>query len=198
TACAGGGRQHRRRRGSGLPRQSGRTGQPAGAAEKRDRKRGAGGARSRVGAGPGPDRYRWDRRTGAARRGSGGNGDREPGLSGAVGIAGPLLRPDAAGPVREGRRMSIDAIMEASRSGLNYERLRLEAASRNIAGANTPVAPGSPATRTDVSGFAGQLQGTVKVVEQPVDVRHVHDPGHPLADASGQVAYPAVDMVREM
>jgi len=94
--------------------------------------------------------------------------------------------------------MSIDAIMEASRSGLNYERLRLEAASRNIAGANTPVAPGSPATRTDVSGFAGQLQGTVKVVEQPVDVRHVHDPGHPLADASGQVAYPAVDMVREM
>ena len=91
--------------------------------------------------------------------------------------------------------MDIDAIFAATRSGLEHERLRLDAASRNIAGSNVPVAVGETATQLKV-GFAGHL-GTA-AEEVPVDTRTVHDPGHPMADADGQVHYPATDLVHEM
>lgn len=91
--------------------------------------------------------------------------------------------------------MDIDAIFAATRRGLEHERLRLDAASRNIAGANVPVAAGDTATQLKV-GFAGHLGAATE--EVPVDTRTVHDPGHPLADADGQVHYPDVDLVGEM
>jgi len=74
--------------------------------------------------------------------------------------------------------MSIDAILEASRAGMQNERLRMDVASRN------------GAAFTSVLGAQGQ--------PQVVATRAVLDPGHPLADAQGMVHYPAVDMVQEM
>lgn len=95
--------------------------------------------------------------------------------------------------------MSIDAILEASRAGLDYERLRLDAASRNIANANVPVAPNAPAARMQLADFAGRLPADAPaLLEQPVATRQVHDPDHPMADAEGRVHYPATDLVHEM
>ena len=99
--------------------------------------------------------------------------------------------------------MSIDAIMEASRAGLAYERLRMEAASKNIAAANMPLAPNSGAVRTEVRsnapGFGQYITGNLVKVNQPqAATRAVHDPGHPMADAEGMVHYPATDLVSEM
>lgn len=94
--------------------------------------------------------------------------------------------------------MSIDAIVEASRAGMNQERLRLEAASRNIASANVPVAPGAQATRVEVTSFADRIGASPRLGERPAELRQVHDPSHPLADGSGNVSYPAVDLVIEM
>lgn len=95
--------------------------------------------------------------------------------------------------------MSIEAILEASRAGLDYERLRLDAASRNIANANVPLAPGAVASRLQAADFAGQLPAdAASFAEQPVETRTVHDPGHPMADAEGRVHYPATDLVQEM
>jgi flagellar basal-body rod protein FlgC len=91
--------------------------------------------------------------------------------------------------------MSIDSVVDATRAGLAYERLRLDAASRNIAAANMPVAADAVATRAQVLGggsFAAQ------VAEQPVATRTVLDPGHPMADANGMVHYAQTDMVQEM
>lgn len=92
--------------------------------------------------------------------------------------------------------MSIDAILEASRAGLDYERLRLDAASRNIANANVPLVPGAQAAGILSGDFAGALGVGEKAT--PATTRTVHDPGHPMADAEGFVHYPATDLVLEM
>lgn len=94
--------------------------------------------------------------------------------------------------------MAIDAILEASRSGMAYERLRLDAASRNIATANQPIAPGQAATLFQVSGAPGADPASAALGQRDAAVREVHDPGHPLADEAGMVRYAQVDLVQEM
>jgi flagellar basal-body rod protein FlgC len=95
--------------------------------------------------------------------------------------------------------MNIEGIFDATRAGLDHERLRLDVASRNIASANVPLAPGAAATRADATAFAGLVGADAgAVAEQPVATRQVHDPDHPMADADGQVHYPAIDLVHEM
>ena len=97
--------------------------------------------------------------------------------------------------------MPIDSILDAARAGLQYERLRLDAATRNIAGANVPVAHGQNATLWQVDGgadFANAVGAAPLLGEQRADTREVYDPGHPMADASGMVRYPKVDLVQEM
>jgi flagellar basal-body rod protein FlgC len=98
--------------------------------------------------------------------------------------------------------MPIESILDAPRAGLTYERLRLDAASRNVAGANVPIAPGQSATQLRVDGAAGDfarlLNGEVQTTPQQAAAREVYDPGHPMADAKGMVHYPATDMVQEM
>jgi flagellar basal-body rod protein FlgC len=104
--------------------------------------------------------------------------------------------------------MSVDSILAATRFGLEYERLRLEAASHNIAVANTPVAPGRPAQLMQVAalhaaGFDAAIgglepHGHPALVATDVAQREVHDPSDPAADKNGMVSYPRVDMVTEM
>ncbi|MGN6153584.1 MAG: flagellar basal body rod protein FlgC [Lysobacteraceae bacterium] len=92
--------------------------------------------------------------------------------------------------------MPTASALEAARGGMDYERLRLEAASRNIANANAPIAPGAPGTLWRVRGapdFAGAALDAGEA-----EVRQVYDPGHPMAGADGMVRYPAVDLVQEM
>jgi len=97
--------------------------------------------------------------------------------------------------------MPVDSVLDVARDGLSYERLRLDAASRNIAAANVAVPAGQDAMLWRVGsgdGF-GQLLGQSGGLERaPVASRTVHDPGNPLADANGQVRFPQVDLVQEM
>lgn len=94
--------------------------------------------------------------------------------------------------------MSIEAILEASRAGMQNERLRLDQASRHVALANQPIDPRSLGSVND--GFASALMagGLSPPAIQSLGTRSVLDPGHPMADAEGRVHYPAVDMVHEM
>ncbi|MEG3184650.1 flagellar basal body rod protein FlgC [Novilysobacter erysipheiresistens] len=92
--------------------------------------------------------------------------------------------------------------MSAAREGLNYERMRMDAASRNIAAANVPVPVGQTATQWKVdlqAGDFGQLVGSGTAAhETPTGSRSVHDPAHPMADSDGMVRYPDTDLVHEM
>jgi flagellar basal-body rod protein FlgC len=96
--------------------------------------------------------------------------------------------------------MSIDAITLASKAGLTYERMRMDAASRNIAASNVPLTNGASAQRTEALQPAGFEQAMLQVGLQQVPARErtVHDPGHPLADANGMVRYSEIDLVQEM
>lgn len=96
--------------------------------------------------------------------------------------------------------MSVESIMEATRAGLAYERLRMEAASRNIASSNVALPANATATRATVGAFASHLGGDMQtqLLDGPAATRAVHDPAHPLADADGMVRYPATNMVEEI
>ncbi|WP_051528812.1 flagellar basal body rod protein FlgC [Microvirgula aerodenitrificans] len=106
--------------------------------------------------------------------------------------------------------------MAISESGMRIEQLRAETAARNIARANVPLAAGvTPrgplrvVARADGLAFGWLLQaerqgmaaGLVRgqVVESADrGPRQVLDPGHPLADGHGFVAYPGIRTLDEM
>lgn len=97
--------------------------------------------------------------------------------------------------------MPIDSVLDVAREGLNYERLRLDAASRNIAAANVAVPAGQEVTLWQVGhgGAFGQwLEQGSALQQTPAAARVVHDPGNPMADSNGQVRFPQVDLVQEM
>lgn len=99
--------------------------------------------------------------------------------------------------------------INTSASALTAQRLRMDIIADNIANANTTRgADGKPFQRR-VPVFAEYIQDAmdgqhlqgVQVVEVRKDnaqPRYVYDPGHPDADARGYVAYPNVNIVREM
>ncbi|HET7370772.1 MAG TPA: flagellar basal body rod C-terminal domain-containing protein [Gammaproteobacteria bacterium] len=106
--------------------------------------------------------------------------------------------------------MGFDQLFGISEFGLNFERLRLEAAARNLAMANTVMADGatvrplrvSAMRRAEGSPFDSLINGealpTVTISEAPAGARIVHDPDSPLADAKGNVRYPDIDPVEQM
>lgn len=98
--------------------------------------------------------------------------------------------------------MPVESILDAARAGLAYERARLDAASRNIAGANAPLAPGVAATQWQVpaqpGGFGALVAEGAAAVQAPVATREVHDPANPMADAEGTVRYADIDLVQQM
>lgn len=86
--------------------------------------------------------------------------------------------------------MSADSLFAVARSGLDHERTRLEAATRGIAMANTPLDPSKAAGKSDFAGALGLPPGGAE--------RLVRDPSNPMADAHGMVHYPKVDLVAQM
>lgn len=98
-----------------------------------------------------------------------------------------------------------------SSAGLEIERLRVEVASLNLANAHTVAdADGTVfqpsrvvARSAGVEAFAGQVQRHLALPVATVEPstlapRRVHEPGHPLADERGFVAYAPVDPATEM
>ena len=116
--------------------------------------------------------------------------------------------------------MGMFSMMQISASALTAERQRSEITSANLANAETTHSDqGGPFVRkevvfsatngslfhsalNEVSGFSAQPPaGSVQltdVVDDPTPSVERYDPGNPDADASGYVAYPAIDPVHEM
>jgi len=113
--------------------------------------------------------------------------------------------------------MSMFSALEISGSAMQAERQRAEVVATNMANAETTRTPGGgPYRRKQVvfSGsnsspfqlvFAGlrRLTGrsavhVSKVVTDPSPSVMRYEPGHPDADKSGYVAYPAVNPIEEM
>ncbi|USX18346.1 flagellar basal body rod protein FlgC [Oxalobacteraceae bacterium OTU3REALA1] len=111
--------------------------------------------------------------------------------------------------------MDYNQTFAISAAGMQLERTRVDVAALNLANANTVVGAGSQgyqpmrvlarhagapfASMLGLDGAALNAAGSVVEVE-PADVapREVYEPGHPLANARGMVAYAGVDTAAEM
>lgn len=95
--------------------------------------------------------------------------------------------------------MSIFGSMNVSVSGLEANRARLEAASLNLANAESSAPQGAPVfsiRRVNLEETAvGVRYETLATDQAP---RLELDPGHPDAGPDGMVRYPNVDVVAEM
>ncbi len=94
--------------------------------------------------------------------------------------------------------MSVESVLEASRLGMTYERLRLDTASKNIASANQPLAPGIAATKQVILGSVNGFQSHLDTQGASIATRDVYDPSNPAADTDGFVHYPQIDLATEM
>lgn len=118
--------------------------------------------------------------------------------------------------------MPLSTSLQISASGLTAQRLNLDVISNNIANANTTrAANGQPYRRQEVifsaresgGAFAAMLAAArgeranptgagVQVTSIRPDMKRdfkvIHDPGHPDADAQGNVKMPNVEPITEM
>jgi flagellar basal-body rod protein FlgC len=90
--------------------------------------------------------------------------------------------------------MSLDALFAVTRFGLDYERMRMEAASQRIATADMPLQQRAAA---QAASFSRELQGAAPG-DAGAEGQTVLDPAHPLAGPDGTVRYPDVDLAQEM
>lgn len=101
--------------------------------------------------------------------------------------------------------MDYSQIFAISASGMQMERLRVEVAALNLANANTVAAPNGhiyqplKVVAQPVFGdIVSQELATVSVVPTQQAPRTVYEPGHPMANAEGFIAYAGVDPATEM
>lgn len=97
--------------------------------------------------------------------------------------------------------------MTIAASGLRAQAGRMRVISENIANADsTALTPGGDPYRRKISTFNSELDSSIgarvvelgKVVTDNSDFRLKYEPGHPSADASGNVKYPNVNSLIEM
>ncbi len=98
--------------------------------------------------------------------------------------------------------MSVISTFSISASGMAVERLRLDAISSNLANINTTRTPeGGPYRRLMAvveSSPDGRGVHVARMAQDESPPLLVHNPGHPDADADGNVAMPNVNPVLEM
>jgi flagellar basal-body rod protein FlgC len=97
--------------------------------------------------------------------------------------------------------------MQIAASGLRAQAGRMRVISENIANADsTPARPGADPYRRKVPTFSSEFDraleartvGMGKVTTDKSEFRLKYEPGHPAADANGNVKYPNVNPLIEM
>jgi flagellar basal-body rod protein FlgC len=103
--------------------------------------------------------------------------------------------------------MDLAKSMAISASGLHAQEGRMRIISENIANADsTAQTPGGDPYRRRIPTFTSQLDRTLgaevvalgPVATDPSDFQVRFEPGHPAADASGNVKHPNVNSLVEM
>ncbi len=111
--------------------------------------------------------------------------------------------------------MDYRAVFQISAAGMGMEKQRLEVAALNLANMHSSAPAGTEGyrplrvvARAQPADFSSLMESQaagsglplpeVSIVPSGVAPRLVHAPGHPHADAAGQVSYPGVDQTAEM
>jgi flagellar basal-body rod protein FlgC len=97
--------------------------------------------------------------------------------------------------------------MVIAASGLRAQAGRMRVISENIANADsTPATPGGDPYRRKIISFSDEMDRSLgaevvklgKITTDTSDFRLKYEPGHPAADANGNVKYPNVNSLVEM
>ncbi len=103
--------------------------------------------------------------------------------------------------------MSLFSVFDIAGSALSAQSQRLNVVASNLANADSAVSASGAAYRAkqvvfSASPLARQMQGmgvqVAKVMDDPSPARLVYNPQHPMADGSGYVTMPNVNVVEEM
>ena len=103
--------------------------------------------------------------------------------------------------------MEYERTFAISAAGMTVERTRVETAALNLANANTVAGPDGnvyqPRRVVATSSFSDTVAQGLSTPRMSLQVtqqapRMVYEPGHPLANARGFVAYASVDTATEM
>lgn len=102
--------------------------------------------------------------------------------------------------------MSLDRILDVASSALYAQSQRLNTVASNLANADSAAGPDGQPYRARQVVFSAQLVDAAGstgvrvagVVESAAPGRVVHQPGHPMADADGNLTLPNVNVVEEM
>jgi len=103
--------------------------------------------------------------------------------------------------------MSLFSVFDIAGSALSAQSQRLNVVASNLANADSAVSANGAAYRAkqvvfSASPLARQMQGmgvqVAKVMDDPSPARLVYNPQHPMADGSGYVTMPNVNVVEEM
>ena len=103
--------------------------------------------------------------------------------------------------------MDFDATIRIAASGLTAQSDRLRVISESLANADsTAQRAGGDPFRRKIATFRSEIDraldarvvGLGRVRNDPSEFRIKHDPGHPSADANGNVKYPNINPLIEM
>jgi flagellar basal-body rod protein FlgC len=105
--------------------------------------------------------------------------------------------------------MALSSIFDIAGSALSAQSLRLNVTASNLANAESASSSSGQTYRARQPVFAALLDQRVRdgaavgvqvrgIVESQAPLRLQHAPGHPLADADGNIHLPNVNVVEEM
>jgi len=101
---------------------------------------------------------------------------------------------------------SLLNIFDVAASAMTAQSQRLNVVARNLANADSASGPDGKAYKAKQVVFSTQHMGSPEnagvrvtgVIEDPSPMKRLFEPNHPMADASGYVTMPNVNVVEEM
>lgn len=99
--------------------------------------------------------------------------------------------------------MAVTEVFGVSEFGMDYQKLRVDVAARNIANANVIVAGDANLTTQTVT-YNGDFENAlfnpehINVVNKELGTKSVFKPEHPMSDAEGFIHYANINVAEQM
>ena len=102
--------------------------------------------------------------------------------------------------------MSLLNVFDVAGSAMTAQSQRLNVVASNLANADSAAGPDGKAYRARQVVFSTEAMGGAEsagvrvtgIIEDPAPLKRMFQPGHPLADGTGYVTMPNVNVVEEM
>lgn len=101
---------------------------------------------------------------------------------------------------------SLLKVFDVAGSAMTAQSQRLNVVASNLANADSASGPDGKAYKAKQVVFSTEMMGASEtagvrvtgIIEDPAPLKHIYQPGHPMADEKGYVTMPNVNVVEEM